>query len=201
MPPGLTREPSFIKGLLPPLFLLLVVCLNSSVPIKHISQRISVDGTMLVAAVMYHSNLAAQAPPTGRLSIADDVMLTTYSLITLNFAVCLVIIKLDSGGNKEWAQELHGTLELIQWVVTPLSFASLSIKLNVIWLVLAAVVVLVAARRMCATHHCFGRGGGGPANLRRGASLSEPVWHELSAEIVSAEDKVQQRAAVRGHHA
>ena len=66
---------------------------------------------MLVAAVMYHSNLAAQAPPTGRLSIADDVMLTTYSLITLNFAVCLVIIKLDSGGNKEWAQELHGTLE------------------------------------------------------------------------------------------
>ena len=72
---------------------------------------------MLVAAVMYHSNLAAQAPPTGRLSIADDVMLTTYSLITLNFAECLVIIKLDSGGNKEWAQELHGTLELIQWVV------------------------------------------------------------------------------------
>ena len=91
--------------------------MNSSVPIKHISQRISVDGTMLVAAVMYHSNLAAQAPPTGRLSIADDVMLTTYSLITLNFAVCLVIIKLDSGGNKEWAQELHGTLKLIQWVV------------------------------------------------------------------------------------
>ena len=84
--------------------------------------------------------------------------------------------------------------------MTSLSFASLSIKLNVIWLVLAAVVILVAARRMCRTHNCFGRGGGGPANLRRGTSLSEPVWQELSAEIVSA-DKVQQRAAVRGHHA
>lgn len=53
-------------GVLPPFLLLLVLSFNTLLPLKHITNRITVAGSVLVSAVMYHANLENQTPPVFR---------------------------------------------------------------------------------------------------------------------------------------
>ena len=143
------RLNSFIKGLLPPLLILVVVCFNSFLPLQHLAQRINVNGSMLVAAVLYHSSLANQAPSTGRLSVADAFMLVTYALITLNFSTCIWMLKLQADGRESLAQEIHSYLEVVQLVCTPFSLTALSIRWN------ALLLMVGLATGLCLLRFCL----------------------------------------------
>mmetsp|Transcript_2068 Transcript_2068/g.6132 ORF Transcript_2068/g.6132 Transcript_2068/m.6132 type:complete len:449 (+) Transcript_2068:159-1505(+) len=113
---------AIMKGVLPPFFLLLVLSFNTLLPLKHITNRITVAGTVLVSAVMYHANLENQTPPTGKLSIADEIMISTYFLITFNFSGAIVILLLSDRSAVQAASDVQWMCIVVQWVCTPLTF-------------------------------------------------------------------------------
>mmetsp|Transcript_119448 Transcript_119448/g.381049 ORF Transcript_119448/g.381049 Transcript_119448/m.381049 type:complete len:543 (-) Transcript_119448:416-2044(-) len=139
--------------LLPPVFLVLVVSFNSLMPVQHVTNRISVSTTNLMAAVMYHSNMASQAPSTGQFTKADQLMVTIYMLITLNLATCMCILTLDIAGRKPAAQELHENARMLQWALAPLSLSVIVLPWYVVCcLILALVPCLVLGRRRLSKH-------------------------------------------------
>jgi len=139
--------------LLPPVFLVLVVSFNSLMPVQHVTNRISVSTTNLMAAVMYHSNMASQAPSTGQFTKADQLMVTIYMLITLNLATCMCILTLDIAGRKPAAQELHENARMLQWALAPLSLSVIVLPWYVVCcLILALVPCLVLGRRRPSKH-------------------------------------------------
>jgi len=111
-----------MKGVLPPFFLLLVLSFNTLLPLKHITNRITVAGSVLVSAVMYHANLESQTPPTGKLSIADEIMISTYFLVTVNFSGAIVILLLSDRDHLQRAMDVQWVCVAVQWVCTPLTF-------------------------------------------------------------------------------
>jgi len=148
------RLNSFIKGLLPPLLILVVVCFNTFLPLQHLAERINVNGSMLVASVLYHSSLANQAPSTGRLSVADAFMLVTYALITVNFSACIWMLKLQADGRESVAQEIHAYLEVVQLVCTPFSLTALSLRWNALLLMGGLALGLCSLRFFLVSSAC-----------------------------------------------
>ena len=133
-----------IKAFLPGCMILFVVALNSSIPRKHATARAGVAGSSLVALVLFHSNLISAVPSTGQLTLADSFMAIGYILISLAFAVCLLLLRLAEAGAGDAADELHYAAQLAQWYCTPLSVAAVAVAdlggaLAVLFTVLAAV--------------------------------------------------------------
>ena len=122
--------------------------------LQHLAQRINVNGSMLVASVLYHSSLANQAPSTGRLSVADAFMLVTYALITVNFSACIWMLKLQADGRESVAQEIHAYLEVVQLVCTPFSLTALSLRWNALLLMGGLALGLCSLRFFLVSSAC-----------------------------------------------
>mmetsp|Transcript_46372 Transcript_46372/g.115973 ORF Transcript_46372/g.115973 Transcript_46372/m.115973 type:complete len:436 (-) Transcript_46372:142-1449(-) len=151
----LTRPYSngIMKGVLPPFLLLLVLSFNTLLPLKHITNRITVAGSVLVSAVMYHANLENQTPPTGKLSIADEIMISTYFLITVNFSGAIVILLLSDRDHIQRAMDVQWVCVAVQWICTPLTFvfAMFTGQPAFMWIILIAgclCVFVVFAKRL-----------------------------------------------------
>ena len=105
----------FIKGLLPPLFIVLVICASFSLPAKEMSSRIWIGGSLLISVVLFHSTLAEETPRKGQLTFADQFIISVYVFIFISLAVNIVIIRLYRSGAEKVANKIQQLTELISW--------------------------------------------------------------------------------------
>lgn len=59
---------------------------------------------------------------TGKLSIADEIMISTYFLITVNFSGAIVILLLSDRDHIQRAMDVQWVCVAVQWICTPLTF-------------------------------------------------------------------------------
>ena len=105
----------FIKGLLPPLFIVLVICASFSLPAKEMSSRIWIGGSLLISVVLFHSTLAEETPRKGQLTFADQFIISVYVFIFISLAINIVIIRLFRSGAEKVANKIQHLTELISW--------------------------------------------------------------------------------------
>ncbi|KAI6654779.1 hypothetical protein LOD99_2658 [Oopsacas minuta] len=109
------RAVGFIKGLLPPLFIVLVICASFSLPAKEMSSRIWIGGSLLISVVLFHSTLAEETPRKGQLTFADNFIISVYVFIFISLAVNIVIIRLFRSGAEKLASKIQHLTEIISW--------------------------------------------------------------------------------------
>lgn len=73
-----------LKGILPALIIMCCNFLALFIRIDHISQRLGIATSTLVASVVFHLNLTASLPPLGYITFADMFMFINY--------VCLLLV-------------------------------------------------------------------------------------------------------------
>ena len=95
----LSRHPinAFMKTLLPPFFILVVQVFSFTITPENTPTRISIAGSGMIAAVMFHANLQGLTPPTGSLLFSDKFMLCTYAIIVYNG---IISVSQSGGGDK-----------------------------------------------------------------------------------------------------
>lgn len=85
---------AFLKFFLPAIFILIVTLYTYLLPLKDLVTRISVIGSMLVAAVMFHVGLDSQLPVAGVLSLADVFMICLYIVILTAMLLSMLLLRL-----------------------------------------------------------------------------------------------------------
>lgn len=126
----------FLKGILPALIIVCCNFLALFMGIEHISQRVGITTSTLIAAVVFHLNLTSSLPPLGYITFADmfmllnylflmvvllEVVLTTYFLDTKHRETAVRVNRLSA-----WLIPLFWfVLQIINWVVfNPISTVS-----------------------------------------------------------------------------
>ena len=79
----------FLKGILPALIIISCNFLALFMKIDHISQRLGVSTSTLIAAEVFHLNLTASLPPLGYTTYADMFMLINYIFL---FTVLIEVV-------------------------------------------------------------------------------------------------------------
>lgn len=90
---------------------------------------------------------------TGKLSIADEIMISTYFLITVNFSGAIVILLLSDRDHIQRAMDVQWVCVAVQWICTPLTFvfAMFTGQPAFMWIILIAgclCVFVVFAKRL-----------------------------------------------------
>ena len=86
-----------IKVVLPPVFILVVQVLSLTITPASAETRISIAGTGLTAAVMFHVQLASATPPTSYLLWSDKLMTAVYGVIVFNGLASIAMLR-----TKKW---------------------------------------------------------------------------------------------------
>jgi hypothetical protein len=115
------RLSSYLKGFLPPFFIVLVACLGLVLRAKSITNRLTMGTACLLSAVMFHISSTSALPPLGYLTRADKFMLVTYVILVVNLLFCVLIVMKDdkkdeAGTEKAYKTALFG-LPLLALVV------------------------------------------------------------------------------------
>lgn len=130
------RLAGFLKGILPAFIIVCCNFLALFMGIDHISQRIGIATSTLIAAVVFHLNLTSSLPPLGYVTFADmfmllnylvllivlfEVVVTTYFVDSLHHETAVRVNKLSA-----WIIPLFWlTLQIINWVMfNPISTLS-----------------------------------------------------------------------------
>eukprot|EP00873_Tetraselmis_striata_P017308 jgi/Tetstr1/437572/TSEL_026244.t1 len=108
---------------------------------------------LLLLPLCTTANLENQTPPTGKLSIADEIMISTYFLITVNFSGAIVILLLSDRDHIQRAMDVQWVCVAVQWICTPLTFvfAMFTGQPAFMWIILIAgclCVFVVFAKRL-----------------------------------------------------
>ncbi|MGB9915449.1 MAG: hypothetical protein ACPLIG_07745 [Candidatus Bathyarchaeales archaeon] len=85
---------SFLKSVLPILFITTISLLAFFMSPQNFSQRIALGVTTLLSAVTFHLSLINGIPPTGYLTLADRIMLSVYGVFLYNLAASVYIMRL-----------------------------------------------------------------------------------------------------------
>jgi len=116
---------SFMKTFLPVFFIVLVVLFTFVIDPDKITTRITMLGSMLIAAVMFHVAIAGQIPPVGYLTFADKFMALTYVILVSSFMVTIAILQLTETKRNEIAMKLHRYTEFSMFIIVPILYAAL----------------------------------------------------------------------------
>ena len=98
---------SFIKTFLPIFFILLIVLFSFIIDPKKLAVRLSMIGSVLIAAVMFHVAILNQIPPLGYLTLADKVMVATYFIIIISFLLTIILFDLQQQGKNEMTEKIY----------------------------------------------------------------------------------------------
>jgi hypothetical protein len=79
----------FLKGILPALIIICCNFLALFMKIDHVSQRLGVSTSTLIAAEVFHLNLTSSLPPLGYTTYADMFMLINYIFL---FTVLIEVV-------------------------------------------------------------------------------------------------------------
>jgi hypothetical protein len=116
---------SFMKTFLPVFFILVVVVFSFVLDPDKVITRITVNGSSLIAAVLFHVAIGNQIPPVGYLTFADKFMILTYLILLASFLINVLIIEFQEKGNKKMVEKVHRSTEYTIFWVVPLLYAIL----------------------------------------------------------------------------
>jgi hypothetical protein len=101
------RLAGFFKVLLPALFLVGIGLLALLLSPDHVTQRLTVSTSALVATLLFHLGLRQVLPPISYLTLADRLMIVNYAVLTLSVATAVVLLHLTDTGRTKEANRLH----------------------------------------------------------------------------------------------
>jgi hypothetical protein len=116
---------SFMKTFLPVFFIILVVVFTFVLDPGNVITRITVAGSSLVAAVMFHISIANQIPAVGYLTLADKFMIVTYLILLVSIFVDILIIEFAGRKRNDIVDKIHRSTEYSVFFVVPLLYAVL----------------------------------------------------------------------------
>jgi hypothetical protein len=89
----ISREPlsALLRSFLPPLAFMVVSGLSFLLHPSKVAQRIALGTSMLISAVGFHVAQTVSLPTLGRLTLFDEVMLSTYAFLAASLVVTTVI--------------------------------------------------------------------------------------------------------------
>jgi hypothetical protein len=116
---------SFIKTFLPVIFMVLIVIFSFLIDPDKVATRLTMAGSSLVAAVMFHVSLSNQIPPVGYLTFTDKFMILTYLVLLASFVVNITLLELTERKNEKLVQKIHRSTEYSIFVIVPLLYVIL----------------------------------------------------------------------------
>jgi hypothetical protein len=119
---------SSMKTFIPVGFFLFISLVSLLVALEKLDQRVGLNTAMLIASVMFHMSIGAQLPPAGYLTVADKVLIATYSVIAMNLLMTVQTLRLFQLKQEEAARKLRTlAFKLIPGLAfLALAFAALS---------------------------------------------------------------------------
>ncbi|MEK6808790.1 MAG: hypothetical protein AABY14_03830, partial [Nanoarchaeota archaeon] len=118
---------SFIKTLLPAIFIVIVALFTFLLDPDKIAPRLTMISSSLVASVLFHVSISNQIPPVGYLTFADKFMLLTYFVILLSFIISVIILQLSELNKTELLEKVHRGTEYSMFIIVPLLYLNLFI--------------------------------------------------------------------------
>jgi hypothetical protein len=103
------RLSSYLKGFLPPFFIVLVSCLGLVLRAKSITNRLTMGTAGLLSAVMFHISSTSALPPLGYLTRADKFMLVTYVILVANLLFCVLMLMKDDKKDEAGTEKMYKT--------------------------------------------------------------------------------------------
>jgi len=116
---------SFLKTILPVIFILLTVLFSFIINPDKVTTRLSMVGSSLLAAVMFHVSINNQIPPVGYLTFADKFLALTYLILLLSFIINISLIELQERKNHELLMKIHRLTEFSMLIIVPLLYLAL----------------------------------------------------------------------------
>lgn len=98
---------SVMKGLMPPLFIVLVSSLGLLLRVKSVTNRIGMGTAGLLSAVMFHISFTSSLPPLGYLTLADKYMLASYLVLVANIVAAVLMLIRDDRGDAAGADAIY----------------------------------------------------------------------------------------------
>ena len=112
------RLNSFFKTFLPIIFIMLITVFTFVIDPDKITNRITIAGSSLVGAVMFHISISNQIPPVGYLTIADKFMMLTYFVLVITFLINIILLELSEKKKTVQVEKLHRLTEYnMLWLV------------------------------------------------------------------------------------
>ena len=87
-----------------------------------ITTRLTVSGTNLVAAVMFHVAISNQIPPVSYMTFADKFMILTYFVLVASFAINVALVELIELKKTHLVEKLHRSTEYSAIIIVPILY-------------------------------------------------------------------------------
>jgi len=113
---------SFIKTILPIIFIVLIVLFSFIIDPDKITQRLTMAGSSLIASVMFHVSLTNQIPSTGYLTFADKFMILTYFILLVTFIINIILLDLQERKKTDLMEKIHKKTEYSMLIVVPILY-------------------------------------------------------------------------------
>lgn len=113
---------SFLKTFLPVIFIMLIVLGSFIIDPDKVATRLTMTGSSLVAAVMFHVSISNQIPPVGYLTFADQFMVLTYFVLLLSFIINITLLELQERKHHELIEKIHRKTEFSMLIIVPLLY-------------------------------------------------------------------------------
>ncbi|GIU69463.1 MAG: hypothetical protein KatS3mg002_0699 [Candidatus Woesearchaeota archaeon] len=113
---------SFIKTLLPIIFIMLVALSSFVIDPDKIATRVAMISSALVASVMFHVSITNQIPPVGYLTFADKFMMLTYAILLVSFVINIIIFDFQERKKEKIVEKIHKTTEYSMLIIVPLIY-------------------------------------------------------------------------------
>jgi hypothetical protein len=111
---------AILKGILPALIIMLCNFLALFIRVDHITQRIGIATSTLIASVVFHLNLTASIPPLGYITYADMFMFINYVCLLLVLAEVVMIMLFLDTKHQETAKRVN---QICTWAIPATWFA------------------------------------------------------------------------------
>ncbi len=116
---------SFLKTFLPVIFIMLIVLASFVIDPDKVATRLTMTGSSLVAAVMFHVSISNQIPPVGYLTFADKFMVLTYFVLLVSFVINITLLELQERKQHELIEKIHRATEFSTLIIVPLLYVVL----------------------------------------------------------------------------
>jgi hypothetical protein len=98
---------SWLKGILPAVFILLGSLLALFITAQNISSRVAIITSSLVASVLYHLNFTSRVPAIGYLTFADTFMIVNYIVLLISLALTIWMLRAANLDRKETIERIN----------------------------------------------------------------------------------------------
>lgn len=113
---------SFIKTLLPVIFIMLIALSSFIIDPDKIATRVTMISSALIASAMFHVSITNQIPPVGYLTFADKFMILTYFILLISFTINILLFDLQENKKEQIVQRIHKITEYSMLIIVPIIY-------------------------------------------------------------------------------